>query len=138
MISLEMIGYSSTEPDKLGEPAGDYLALVGNADSEVLVHTIEAASAVWSAGLRVVPMALDPADHSDVARSDHVAFWAHGVPAAMATDTAQFRNPHYHRASDTAETIDAEFAAGAVRALLCGTIAYTSICARDGRPALRI
>lgn len=42
----------------------------------------------------------------DFARSDQVSFWDAGVPAVQITDTANFRNPHYHRASDTAETLD--------------------------------
>ncbi|MEO3748666.1 M20/M25/M40 family metallo-hydrolase [Plantactinospora sp. B5E13] len=40
------------------------------------------------------------------ARSDHQPFWAVGVPAVQLTDTADFRNPHYHRPSDTPETLD--------------------------------
>ena len=32
----------------------------------------------------------------DVRRSDHAAFWDEGYPAVMLTDTANFRNPHYH------------------------------------------
>jgi Zn-dependent M28 family amino/carboxypeptidase len=40
------------------------------------------------------------------ARSDHAVFWRVGIPAVMLTDTADFRNPHYHRPSDTAETLD--------------------------------
>jgi Zn-dependent M28 family amino/carboxypeptidase len=42
----------------------------------------------------------------DFARSDHVAFWEAGLPAVQITDTANFRNPHYHRPSDTPETLD--------------------------------
>jgi Zn-dependent M28 family amino/carboxypeptidase len=42
----------------------------------------------------------------DFVRSDHVAFWEAGLPAIQITDTANFRNPHYHRASDTPDTLD--------------------------------
>src|SRR5207244_3363877 len=38
--------------------------------------------------------------------SDHSSFWDEGFPALMITDTSFFRNPHYHRASDTAETLN--------------------------------
>ena len=34
-------------------------------------------------------------------RSDHASFWDAGYPAVMLTDTANFRNPHYHRETDT-------------------------------------
>jgi Zn-dependent M28 family amino/carboxypeptidase len=42
------------------------------------------------------------------ARSDHVPFWEEGHPAIQITDTANFRNPHYHRPSDTPDTVDYE------------------------------
>jgi hypothetical protein len=40
------------------------------------------------------------------ARSDHVNFWRAGMPAIQVTNTANFRNPHYHRPTDTPETLD--------------------------------
>jgi hypothetical protein len=41
-------------------------------------------------------------------RSDHVNFWRAGLPAIQVTNTANFRNPNYHRPSDSAETLDYE------------------------------
>ncbi|MFD7065174.1 M28 family peptidase [Streptomyces sp. NPDC059906] len=41
-----------------------------------------------------------------LARSDHAAFWQEGLPAIQLTDTANFRSSHYHRPSDTVETLD--------------------------------
>jgi len=49
---------------------------------------------------RAVPFA------RDFARSDHVPFWEAGLPAVQITDTANFRNPHYHRPGDTPDTLD--------------------------------
>ena len=42
-----------------------------------------------------------------LARSDHAAFWRHGIPAICVTDTADLRNPHYHRPDDLPGTLDA-------------------------------
>lgn len=39
-------------------------------------------------------------------RSDHVRFWEAGLPAIQVTNTANFRNPNYHRPSDTPDTLD--------------------------------
>jgi Zn-dependent M28 family amino/carboxypeptidase len=39
-------------------------------------------------------------------RSDHVRFWQAGMPAIQVTNTANFRNPHYHRSTDTPDTLD--------------------------------
>lgn len=40
------------------------------------------------------------------ARSDHVAFWRHGIPAILVTDTADLRNPRYHTGQDLPVSID--------------------------------
>lgn len=45
-----------------------------------------------------------PLIHLD--RSDHASFWNAGIPALMLTGTANFRNPHYHRPTDTPDTLD--------------------------------
>jgi hypothetical protein len=39
-------------------------------------------------------------------RSDNHSFWAAGIPAIMVTDTADFRNPNYHRPTDTPDPLD--------------------------------
>ena len=44
-------------------------------------------------------------------RSDHAPFWAAGYPAVMLTDTAEFRNRHYHAPTDAIDTVDFAFAA---------------------------
>ena len=49
--------------------------------------------------------------------SDHASFWDAGLPALMVTDTAFFRNPNYHLASDTIETLDFMFMARLVKSL---------------------
>ena len=38
--------------------------------------------------------------------SDHRSFWKFGYDAFMVTDTAFYRNPHYHTSGDLPETID--------------------------------
>lgn len=52
----------------------------------------------------------------NLARSDQVPFWAAGLPAVMVTDTANLRNPHYHRSTDTPETLDYQRLAAIVAA----------------------
>ncbi len=41
-------------------------------------------------------------------RSDHVSFLHAGIPAIHVTNTADFRNPNYHRLSDVPDTLDYE------------------------------
>jgi hypothetical protein len=52
--------------------------------------------------------------------SDHAHFWDQGYPAMMVTDTAMLRNPHYHKASDTIETLDLDFLTSVCRGLGLG------------------
>ncbi|MBI3925603.1 MAG: M28 family peptidase [Armatimonadetes bacterium] len=49
---------------------------------------------------------VDPSVLRHFGRSDHLPFWELGVPSVMITDTANFRNPHYHQPTDTPETLD--------------------------------
>ena len=41
-----------------------------------------------------------------IGNSDHRSFWRKGVRAVMVTDTAWYRNPRYHTADDTPDTLD--------------------------------
>lgn len=105
---------------------GDFLVAIGGgtpAGSAVLGSVLRAAERVAPA-LRVVPFAVPAGSpmQGDFFRSDHVAFWEAGLPAVMLTDTADFRNPHYHRPTDRPETLDPVFWSRVVAATI-GTIA---------------
>jgi len=50
--------------------------------------------------------------------SDHASFWDQGYKAVMVTDSAFFRNPHYHTPTDTMEKLDYRFMAELVESLL--------------------
>lgn len=50
-------------------------------------------------------LALVPAARN-FSRSDHVRFWHAGLPAIQVTNTGNFRNPNYHRPTDTPDTLD--------------------------------
>ena len=50
--------------------------------------------------LHLVPVA------RNFSRSDHVNFWNAGLPAIHVTNSGPFRNPNYHRPTDTPDTLD--------------------------------
>jgi len=50
--------------------------------------------------------------------SDHASFWDNGFKAVMITDSAFFRNPHYHLPSDTMDKLDYQFMAELVESLM--------------------
>ena len=63
------------------------------------------------------------------ARSDHVAFWEHGVPAVQITDTANFRDHAYHQPTDTPDRLDYPRMAQTVLAVAATVHA---VCAEPG------
>jgi Zn-dependent M28 family amino/carboxypeptidase len=50
--------------------------------------------------------------------SDHASFWDEGFNAVMITDSAFYRNPHYHTELDTMEKLDYRFMAELVESLM--------------------
>jgi hypothetical protein len=114
MVSLETIGYFSQEPGSQVYPVpglgaiyprtGNFIAFVGNIKSRSLVRralgSFREHARIPSEGAAL------PSGVPGVGWSDHWAFWQHGYPAIMVTDTAPFRYPHYHRRSDTPDKLD--------------------------------
>lgn len=121
MVSLEMVGFTSSQPGGQRYPAGlrwfypergDFIGVVGNWRSSVLLRQFSRllrqvpglpveTLTVLGNGFLVPPVRL----------SDHSPFWDLGYPALLVTDTSFFRNPHYHGPSDTVETLDLDFMA---------------------------
>ena len=90
---------------------GDFLAVVANGSGKHLVDALERAAD--ATGLPLISVHVKGIARAIPAfyRSDHASFWSKGYPAVMLTDTADFRSGHYHRESDTPDTIDVPFAA---------------------------
>src|SRR5437660_4191232 len=132
-IVLECVGYARTEEGSQQKPpilpiaiptVGDFLGVVGNVVSAPLVRAVEAAANLAVPELKTVSL-LAPGNGEllpDTRRSDHAAFWHHGYPAVMLTDTANFRNPHYHQPTDTFETLNLAFIEQVARAVTAAAI----------------
>jgi Zn-dependent M28 family amino/carboxypeptidase len=131
MVSLEMVGYVDSEPGSQRYPAGlrwfypdrgDFIGIIANLKSVSLLRQV-GGEMRRVAGLPVQTLTvpgkgeLIPA----VRLSDHAPFWDAGYPALMITDTAMFRNPHYHTVGDSLDTLNLEFMAkvceGVIRAV---------------------
>ena len=119
-IILECVGFARSEAGTQQTPPGvpitvptqgDFLAIVGNEASQSLVHQLEQEAQRHARSLKtlslVVPGQGEAMPHTR--RSDHASFWDAGYPAVVLTDTANFRNPHYHRDTDTVDTLNLEF-----------------------------
>jgi peptidase M28-like protein len=114
MISLETIGYFSDEPGSQKYPGaglgffypskGNFIGFASNTNSRSLLRT--AVSAFRKTGKLPCEGAALPSAIPGIGWSDHWSFWQCGYPAIMVTDTAPFRYPHYHDASDTPDKLD--------------------------------
>jgi len=116
---LEMVGFRKRSgpvqdlpfpwvPQSLRTP--DFLGLVGKGRSNAIMDS--AIKSAESPGLRLLTAKTWGPLHvllPDLRRSDHFPFWTAGKPAVLWTDTANFRNPHYHCATDTPDTLDYVF-----------------------------
>ena len=119
-IILECVGFSNSRPGTQQTPPGmpiavptqgDFLAIVGNEASRSLVLQLEREAQRREAQLKTLSLVVPGRGEAmpDTRRSDHASFWDAGYPAVVLTDTANFRNPHYHRETDTMETLSLEF-----------------------------
>jgi hypothetical protein len=132
MICLESLGYYSNEPGSQELPTlygmpketieftrsrgieptvGNYIAIVGDEQSAPLLARFDAAFSN-----RPVPTL--PLIMPEMRLSDHLCYWDEGYPALMLTDTALFRNPNYHKHTDTVDTLDFEAMASITKNLV--------------------
>lgn len=115
MLSLESLGYYRDEPGTQKYPPpfslfypdrGDFVSFIGNLGSRPLVRASIGAfrdGASFPSEGAALPGAIQ-----GVGWSDQWSFWQVGYDGIMVTDTAPFRNPHYHTHHDTADTLDYE------------------------------
>ena len=130
MLSLETIGYyadargSQRYPNPVYDwfypDTANFIGFVGNLKSRRLVRrclgSFRRHAAFPSEGVAA------PGNMLGIHWSDHWSFWQAGFPALMVTDTALFRYPHYHAATDTPEQIDYERLARVVSGLAAVTV----------------
>jgi Zn-dependent M28 family amino/carboxypeptidase len=108
MICLEMIGYYADVQRwdswvlRLMYPGrGDFIGVAGGWGDRQLARSVKRALA--GGGMHALSFT---GPHTILDASDQRNYWSHGWPAVMVTDTAYERNPNYHTARDTADTLD--------------------------------
>lgn len=114
MIALEMLGYYKERrgsqkyplPDMIGDYSdkGNFIAIVGNDQSRQL--GIDLAEKMKEASLVKTRTIIPNSPIHGIDLSDHSSFWKYNYPAIMITDTAFYRNPHYHESSDTIDKLN--------------------------------
>lgn len=112
MLSLEMLGCYRDEPRSQAYPPflkwfyperGNFIAFVSNLRSRRALAEFTRAFREGSdfPCERLAAPALVPG----LSWSDHRSFWRAGYRAVMVTDTAFYRNAHYHQPTDTPERL---------------------------------
>ena len=125
VIVVEMVGFAchtlGCQRHSQGLPItpptqqGDFLVIVGDAEHLPLLKAFQQADQSNLPPILPLSVPFRGVMTPDLLRSDHAPFWYQGVGAVMVTDTADFRNPHYHQSSDTPETIDRSFLRGSAQ-----------------------
>ncbi|WP_020474422.1 M28 family peptidase [Zavarzinella formosa] len=132
---FEMVGYCDRTPGSQRMPprlpgivapnTGDFLALLANRHSNGIAENVLslAASHVPEFPVLALKMYLGIEKYfGHFHRSDHAPFWKAGIPSVMWTDTSEFRNSHYHQASDTPDTLDYDFLSQVTRLALARAV----------------
>lgn len=115
MISLEMIGYFSDQANSQQYPAkilhslypdtGNFIAIIGRFADKKQTREVKSLLA-GATSLPVYSMNAPASLVPGLDFSDHMNYWNENINAVMITDTAFFRNTNYHKAGDTADTLD--------------------------------
>jgi len=131
MISLEMVGFTGSKqsyPPQLNSKhypnVGDFIGIIGNERSKSLLERVNRSFKTHVPGLPSEYL-LIPGNGEEMEEgrlSDHSSFWDQGFPALMVTDTAFLRNPHYHRPSDTMETLNFDFMREVATGIYCSVV----------------
>jgi hypothetical protein len=114
MISFEMIGFFSDRPGSQGFPFGALKAFYPTTGNFIMVAGRFRDARLTARIKRAMRRGSDLAVHSingprslpGLDLSDNASYWDRGDPAVMITDSAFYRNPNYHTASDRPETLD--------------------------------
>jgi len=115
MVGFEMIGYFDDSPNSQSYPVkamklihgnkGNFIVLARKTKAERFVKNFSTGfkkmatidTKIFKASSRNIKI---------ISTSDHRSYWRYGYDALMITNTAHYRNPHYHKRSDTMETLD--------------------------------
>lgn len=114
MICFEMIGYFSEEPNSQQFPSADLAAQYPDTGNFIIVVGLERFRTFheqFFEGMSKhaaidVQQIVFPIENDLASLSDHKNYWEFGYPAVMVNDTSFLRNPNYHEASDTIDTLD--------------------------------
>jgi Zn-dependent M28 family amino/carboxypeptidase len=136
VLILESVGYTDDAEGSQIIPVfvripvprkGNFLGIVANRKSNALMESFRRISTQCVPELPLVSYKVPLSGRlvPETRFSDHASFWNYGYPALMLTDTAMFRNPHYHTYRDRYETLDFSFLSNTTKAVIA---VLTELC----------
>lgn len=136
---FEMVGYCSHAAGSQRKPpglplvpapdVGDFLGLLANRHSNGVAEELLKLAATYIPQSPVVALKTYLGVEKylgHLQRSDHAPFWTARIPAIMWTDTSEFRNPHYHQATDTPDSLDYDFMSQVTKLALARAVTSAS------------
>jgi aminopeptidase YwaD len=129
VLILESVGYTDNAEDSQIVPlfikvpvprTGNFLGVVADRKSKDIMNVFSDTAGQYVPELPVVTYKVPFSGRiiPETRFSDHASFWNQGYPALMLTDTAMFRNPHYHSHRDRIETLDFNFMTSVAKAVV--------------------
>ncbi|WP_082318109.1 M28 family peptidase [Hymenobacter sp. DG25A] len=126
MVALEMLGYYDDQKGTQDYPVAPLKWIYGSRGNYVTVarkigdgrFARQFARHYKAAATLPVKRFTAPVWLPGIDFSDHLNYWHFGYPAVLLTDTAFYRNKHYHEPTDTPDRLDMRRLSLAVDALL--------------------
>ncbi len=125
MICLDMIGYYSDAPNSQHYPhpslakkfgnVGNFITVIGH--KKYAAFSDEVYAGIQNNGTIPVEKIDFTTSEGLAGLSDHRNYWYFGFPALMLNDTANYRNPNYHKVTDTVDTLNLDKMSHLIRAL---------------------
>jgi hypothetical protein len=115
MVCLEMIGDFDDSPNSQRYPVEEMKHIFGDVGNFIMLakqteqgEFVREFSANFKEYASIITKSIEasPSEAHGIDFSDHLNYWELGYDALMITNTAFYRNPNYHRSSDTMETLD--------------------------------
>lgn len=134
LLNMDCVGFASREPGSQSAPPGlalrsmgDFLTIIASDPAAPMLSSVIKLSRQLPQSVSVLGL-VAPGDGHNAAgaaflRSDHAPFWQRGVPALFLTDTANYRNPNYHKMTDLPQTLDYDFLAKNAQLIVAAVVA---------------
>ena len=139
---LESVGYTDNAEGSQVVPffvqiplprKGNFLGVIANRRSKNIMDSFCLTAGQCVPELSLVPYKVPLSGRiiPETRFSDHASFWNYGYPALMLTDTAMFRNPHYHTYHDRSETLDFPFVTHVTKATIAAILDMATYKSHD-------